>query len=254
MTAKRKPALVDGLIPFAVAAAVLGVGWQLLSWAVHSPALPPPLPAVWSFFTAFRHGMATHLAVSTMRVLLSIGWAFVLGVPLGLWLGRQPALDRLLAPLLYILYPLPKVAFLPVVIIILGVGDLSKVFLIGIIVFFQILVSARDAARAVPSQLVDSVRSLGASEWDIYRHVIIPGSLPDIFTALRISVGTAVSVLFLTETFVTERGIGYYLIDAWSRLAYKDLFGGIIGMGLLGLVLYVILDFVETSACPWRHL
>jgi len=254
MSTRRWRLISRAAAPFAVTVAALGLGWQAASVLVHNPAFPPPLPAVRAFVAAFGHGMAVHLAVSTFRVLAAIGWALLLGVPLGLWLGRKPALDRLLAPLLYILYPLPKVAFLPVVIIVMGVGDLPKVFLIGVIVFFQILVSARDAARSIPRQLVDSVRSLGATEWDIYRHVIVPGALPDIFTSLRISVGTAVSVLFLTETFVTERGIGYYLIDAWSRLAYPDLFGGIIGMGMLGLVLYVILDFIETRACPWKYV
>ena len=90
--------------------------------------------------------------------------------------------------------------FLPVLLVLLGLGNAPKIALIAIIVFFQILVTARDAAKAVPEASVLSVRSLGASRLDIYRHVVVPAALPDIFTALRIGTGTAIAVLFLAES------------------------------------------------------
>ena len=90
-----------------------------------------------------------------------------------------------------------------------------------------------------------SVRSLGASRFDIYRHVVVPASLPDIFTALRIGTGTAIAVLFLAETIAGSDGIGYYIGDAWGKIDYPAMFAGIIGMALLGVGLYEALDALE---------
>ncbi len=113
--------------------------------------------------------------------------------------------------------------------------------------------TARDAAKAVPEPSVLSVRSLGASRLDIYRHVVVPAALPDIFTALRIGTGTAVAVLFLAESIAGSSGIGWYIVDAWGSIDYPAMFAGIIGMALLGVVLYEALDAVEGWTTRWRR-
>ncbi len=235
--------------------------WQLLATLAHTPALPPPLAASAAFFRLIGREMGWHLLVSLWRVVASLALGLVTGVPLGLYLGRQErpdrpgarpsALARLLLPVVFLLYPVPKVVLLPVVVVLLGVGDLAKIFLITLIIFFQILVTARDAAREINPLLVLSMRSLGASEWELYRHVVLPASLPKLFTALRISLGTAVAVLFFSETFATTKGIGYFVVDMLSRLAYAPMFAGVMAMGLLGFLLYLLLDGLEAWLCPW---
>lgn len=235
--------------------------WQLLASLVRTPALPPPLVALQAFGRLIGGEMGLHLLVSLYRVAASLCLGLVLGVPLGLYVGRQERADRpgvrpsvlarLLRPVIFLLYPIPKVVLLPVVVVLLGVGDSSKIFLITLIIFFQIMVTARDAAREVSPLSVLSLRSLGASEWELYRHVIFPASLPKLFTALRISLGTAVAVLFFSETFATTRGIGYFVVDMLSRLAYGAMFAGVMGMALLGLGLYLALDWLEARLCPW---
>ncbi len=235
------------------AAAALLVFWHLAAVAAHSPALPPPWPALAAFWQSLGRGMERHVAVSAARVLASLAWAAALAVPAGLVLGRYPALDRWVAPLIYLTYPIPKVAFLFLVIHFLGIYNLAKIFLIGLIVFFQLLVTARDAARSVPRELLLSVRSLGAGETQLFRHVVFPAALPALFTAARIGLGTAIAVLFLTETFATDAGIGYFLVDAYSRFDYAALFAGIMAMSLMGLVLYVLLDGLEGRVCRWRR-
>jgi NitT/TauT family transport system permease protein len=229
--------------------------WQGLSWLIGRPVLPGPAQAGKAFIVALLSDrLLPHLAYSTFRVLAAVGAALVLAIPAGIAMGRYAVGDRLFSPLVHLVYPVPKVAFLPVVVILLGVRDLSKVFLIGLTVFFQILVTTRDGARNVPRASVMSVKSLGATEWDILRHVVFPACLPRVFTALRIAVGTAVAVLFLTETFATVHGLGYYLLDAWSRLDYRDMFAGVIAMGLLGAALHWIVDRLEARLCPWQRL
>jgi ABC-type nitrate/sulfonate/bicarbonate transport system permease component len=178
------------------------------AWALDSRALPGPVPALTAFFTAFWSDLAPHLAVSTWRVVAATALGTVLAVPLGLWLGRSQRADAVAAPVIFLTYPIPKVVFLPVLLVILGLGDASKIVLITLIVFFQLLVTARDAARAIPAGSVLSVRSLGAGELDVFRHVVVPAALPDIFTALRIGTGTAVAVLFLAESIGGHDGAG----------------------------------------------
>jgi ABC-type nitrate/sulfonate/bicarbonate transport system permease component len=230
--------------------ALLG-GWWLLAAAVNQPVLPGPVTAL-STLASQWGGIWPHILISTGRVLAAMAIGTLLAVPLGLFLGRSPRADAVAAPLIFLTYPIPKVVFLPVLYVLLGLGNLPKVALIALIIFFQILVTARDAAKAVPEASVLSVRSLGASRFDIYRHVIVPASLPDIFTALRIGTGTAIAVLFLAETIAGSDGIGWFIGDAWGRIDYPAMFAGILGMALLGVVLYEALDALEAWATRWR--
>jgi len=239
-------------IGYALAALALLASWWLLAFAVHQPALPGPVSAI-ATFAAQWGAIWPHILISAARVLVAMAIGTVLAVPIGLALGRSPRADAIAAPLIFLTYPIPKVVFLPVLYVLLGLGNSAKITLIALIVFFQILVTARDAAKAVPEQSVLSVRSLGASRFDVYRHVVVPAALPDIFTALRIGTGTAIAVLFLAESIAGSDGIGYYISDAWGRIDYPAMFAGILGMALLGVVLYEALDAVETWATRWKR-
>ena len=247
-----KNPVVRKIVGYAGALAVLLLAWAATAAMVNSPALPGPVIAIQTFIAQWAK-IWPHIVISFWRVVAAMGIGTVLAVPLGLWLGRSPRADAVAAPMIYLLYPIPKVVLLPVLLVLLGLGHAPKVVLIAIIVFFQILVTARDAAKAVPEPSVLSVRSLGASPLDIYRHVVVPAALPDIFTALRIGTGTAVAVLFLAESIAGSSGIGYYIVDAWGRIDYAAMFAGIIGMALLGVVLYEALDAVEGWATRWRR-
>jgi len=238
---------------YAAAAVVLLVGWELLARGVASPALPGPGPALGDFARLFFPALLPHLMVSGARVVASMVLGAGLATPTGLLLGRSPRLDRVAAPLVFLTYPIPKVVLLPVFLTLLGIGDASKVGLITTIVFFQILVTARDAARNIPAASVLSVRSLGAGRWQIFRHVVVPAALPDIFTALRIGTGTAVAVLFFSESVAGTSGLGYYILDAWGRIAYSEMFAGVLGMALLGVCLYEVLEAAEARVCRWTR-
>jgi NitT/TauT family transport system permease protein len=238
-------------IGYAGAVALLLVAWGALALAVGSPALPGPAVAISAFVTLWPE-LWPEMLVSLGRVLAAMVLGTVLAVPAGLALGRSPRVDAVFAPLVFVLYPIPKVVFLPVLMILLGLGDSPKILLIGMIVFFQILVTARDAAKSVPQASVLSVRSLGASRGQVARHVVFPAALPEIFTALRIGTGTAIAVLFLAESFGGSSGIGWYIGDAWGRIDYPAMFAGILAMALLGVVLYELLDLIEARVTRWR--
>jgi len=235
------------------AAAFLLAGWAALAAAVGSPALPGPVEAISAFWFALPV-LLPHAAISLVRVIAAMVLGTVLAVPAGLALGRSPRADAVFAPLVFLTYPIPKVVFLPVLLVLLGLGNAPKIALIGLIVFFQILVTARDAAKAVPDASVLSVRSLGATGWQIARHVVVPAALPEIFTALRIGTGTAIAVLFLAESIAGTNGLGYFIVDSWGRIDYPEMFAGIIGMAVLGVVLYETLDAIESRVTRWRSV
>ncbi|MDR2196480.1 MAG: ABC transporter permease [Coriobacteriales bacterium] len=240
------------LLAYLAALAVILLGWHLTALALDSPALPTPL-ATLPMLYRFAPQLAPDFLVSIYRVVLAMLLGTVIAMPLGLAVGRSPRLDALLAPLLYILYPIPKIVLLPVLLVLLGLADAPKIVLIALTIFFQVLVTVRDAAKAVPPAAVLSVRSLGASRLDVFTNVVIPASLPELFTALRISSGTAVAILFFAEAIAGNTGLGYFIVDSWAMINYPRMFAGIIVMALLGVVLYELFDLAERHLTRWRQ-
>ena len=173
-------------------------GWWLTALAVNSPALPTPDAAV-AVLLANVDQLVPYFLTSAWRVIVSLVIGTVLAVPIAQLCARSRTLDGLFAPVLYLLYPIPKVVLLPILLVLFGLADAPKIVLISLTVFFQVLVAVRDAVRAVPESAVVAIRSLGGSRWDEYRHVAVPATMPAVFTSLRIGVGTAIAVLFIAE-------------------------------------------------------
>jgi ABC-type nitrate/sulfonate/bicarbonate transport system permease component len=235
---------------YLIAMAILAAGWEALAISLQMPAFPRLADAARAFITGMAGGpLLQHFGVSFYRVGIATVISLVAGVPLGLYLGRSGG--PIGSILVYLTHPVPKVVFLPVILVTLGIGDLAKIFLITLVIFFQILVTVMDAAGAVDQGLIRSVQSLGGGEWSVYRHVILPGSLPAIFTSLRLATGTAVAVLFFAETYATQYGLGTLVWDAWSARAFDTMFAGVMAMGAMGFGFYVALDWLERLCCPW---
>ncbi|MCG6931315.1 MAG: ABC transporter permease [Desulfofustis sp.] len=235
-----------------IAALILLMLWAASAVLLDSMALPRP----WTVFSDLAVKLADgslldDLAVSAFRALAGIVLALAAAVPLGLVTGAEQHVHKRISPFIYLLYPVPHVVLLPLIIILFGIGNFSKIFLIALIVFFQILVTTRDGARNIHRNYFYSMKTLGATRWQIYRHVILPATLPKILTAMRISVGTAVAILFFVESFATTTGLGYIIMDSWGRADYVSLYTGISCMGMLGFLLYLVLDRIEHHVCRW---
>jgi NitT/TauT family transport system permease protein len=220
--------------------------WQVLAWIIRRPIMPSPIVVLPLFFTSIFGELGLHLLASTGRVLAAIGFSVITAVPIGLGLGQVPRLDRIFAPLIAIVYPIPKIVFLPVIYVLMGITDVSKIFLISLIIFFQILVVVRDEAANLHPELILSVRSLGAGRRALFRYVYFPASLPVVLTALRISAATAIAVLFIVEQSLTTYGLGYYIVvETYQVLRYPEMYTGILAMSLLGLGLYFVIYNLE---------
>ena len=239
----------------ALAALALVLAWEALALMVRRPILPSPIVVFQAFFTGLAGDLGLHFLASLWRVVASTALAVALAVPAGLVLGQSERLNRVFTPLLYLLLPIPKVVLIPVILLFLGVGDLPKIVIIFLILFFQILVLVRDQAAGIRPELVHSVRSLGAGRRALFRFVYLPASLPAILTALRQSVGTAVAVLYVAELFAPQRGLGYYIFLAGSTLFdYPKMYAGVVAMSLLGLGLYFAVDALHRRLCPWQFV
>ena len=231
------------------------VFWQLAALIINEPVLPAPWEVLRAFVLALPQELGRHMLVSAWRVAASIGLAIVCAVPIGLSLGLSPKANRLAAPLIYLLYPIPKIVFLPIILLLLGIGNLSKIFVISLILFFQMLVVVRDEASNLRPELIASVRSLGAGRRALFRYVYLPACLPAALTSLRVSVGTAIAVLFFAESFATTSGLGYFIIiETWGRLDYAGMYAGVVAMSLLGLALYFAVDRIQQRICPWLNV
>lgn len=227
--------------------------WQMLAWIIRRPIMPSPIEVLPLFFTSIFNELGLHLLASTGRVLAAIGVAVVLAVPVGLGLGQTPKLDRIFGPLIAIVYPIPKIVLLPVIYVLMGITDVSKIFLIALIIFFQILVVVRDEAANLHPELILSVRSLGAGRRALFRYVYFPASLPAVLTALRVSTATAIAVLFIAEQSLTTYGLGYYIVvETYQVLKYPEMYTGIFAMSLLGLVLYFVIHYFELRVCRYQ--
>jgi len=233
--------------------AMFFVLWQIGAILLNRPILPSPLVVVPLFCQTIFGDLGLHLLASTGRVLAAICVATALASPIGLLLGQMPRVDRVVAPLIAIVYPIPKIIFLPVIYVVMGITDFSKITLIAIIIFFQILVVVRDEASCLRKELILSVRSLGAGRRALFRYVYLPATLPAVLTALRVSVGTAIAVLFIAEQSLTQYGLGYYIVvETYQVLMYPEMYTGILAMGLLGVALYFMIYSIELRLS--RHL
>jgi len=229
--------------------------WQLSALIINRRILPTPIEVSQVFIQELQTGLVDHFIASLWRVLASTALAILIAAPLGLILGQSKRLNAIFSPVVYLVYPIPKVVLVPIILLFLGVGDIPKIAIIFLILFFQILVLVRDQAASLRPELIQSVRSLGAGRRALFRFVYLPASLPAILTALRQSVGTAVAVLYIAELFATQKGLGYYIyINGSTLFNYPAMYAGIVAMSILGLGLYFGVDWLEHRFCSWQSV
>ena len=235
------------------ALAGLLVVWWITALLVNKPFLPSPWAVFAELIRQFRRGnLGPHIVVSLFRVISALIAAFIPALILGISAGIHKKSDDIISPVVYILFPIPKVALLPIILLFMGLGNGSKIFLVALIVFFQFYLNIRDETHGLNRKYFDSLYTLGGRRQDLLFHIILPALLPRIFSSLRLTLGTAIAVLFLAETFATRQGIGWYIMDAWSRIAYNEMYAGIAALSLAGLVLFGILDFADKRVCRWH--
>ncbi|MFL0247963.1 ABC transporter permease [Candidatus Clostridium stratigraminis] len=246
MKVKKKIKLfIEGFILF-------NILWYILAVVINMRVLPKPTDIYFNLTNLYGEKLYLHVLVSLYRVSYGLIISLVLGVAIGLTMAYSKLWNKILNPLVYFTYPIPKTALLPVVMLLFGLGDSSKVIIIVLILIFQIIVAVRDAVINIPEETYNPIKSLGASRLQIFTNITLPAIMPELLTNLRLSVGTALSILFFAEGYGTQYGIGYYILDAWTRIDYISMYAGILVISLLGFFLFILIDILEEVICKWK--
>jgi NitT/TauT family transport system permease protein/taurine transport system permease protein len=222
--------------------ALLGL-WFLATregW-VRSVLLPSPQAVLTSIVDITLSGYSgvsiwSHVVASLSRVLTAFVAGSILGILIGILRGRAPHFDAAFVIPAEMLRPIPPLGLIPLFILWFGIGELSKILLIFTSVFLIMMVNAQAGTRSCPLDLTRAALSLGAGRGHLFRYVVLPAALPQIMTGLRVSMGTALSILVASELLGGDRGLGFIVLDASNFFRTTYVFAGIFLIGLIGLV------------------
>ncbi|UUV98874.1 ABC transporter permease [Vagococcus luciliae] len=238
---------------------IILVAWLIVTETnlVSSRLIPSPIQVVKTagdIFINGYNGMSfwQHIGISLYRLIVSSFLAVLTAIPLGLMSGYFPRFRAVVDSLVQFYRPLPPLAYYTLLILWLGIDESPKIMLLYLAAFAPIYLSCVSAVRKIPIDYINNAESLGASKKDIFFTVILPGSLPDIFTGLRTAVGVAYTTLVSAEMVAATSGIGWMVIDASKYLKSDVMFVGIIFMGLTGILIDMGLRLVEKRVVFWK--
>lgn len=253
---RPRPARRAWLLRLTSVAAAIGL-WQLLTAAdVRWWLRFDTLPTVDEVFTTLLRRLGTDqywldLAQSLIRILTGFGLAAAAGVATGILLGRSRVAADVVGPLTELVRPIPAIAVVPVAILLFPAGEQGIVFITFLAAYFPILVSTRHAVRALPTLWEDSVRTLGGGRWEVLSQVVFPGILPGLFGGLSVGMGVSWICVISAEMISGRLGIGYRTWQAYTVLAYPDVFVGIITIGVLGFATSAAVELAGRRLTRW---
>ncbi len=215
---------------------------------------PAPSSLVGTLFKLLRNGeLYRHVEISLQRVAAGFVLGAVPGIVIGLAMGLSKWVRYSLYPIVASLYPIPKIAILPLVIIIFGIGETSKIIVIATGVFFVVLYNSMGGVLGIPQIYHDVGSNFGAKRLFYYRTIALPGALPYIFTGLKLGAGVSLLVLVAAEFVGAKAGIGFMVWDAWQSFAVEQLFIGLAAIALLGFAFGQLLDQLQRWLVPWHY-
>lgn len=228
--------------------------WYICALVLELKALPSPTEVYTSYAKALDNDIISHSLASVQRIFISLGISLAIALILGLWMGYSKKANKLLGPMVYFSYPIPKLALLPIIMVLFDMGEASKIIIVVLIVVFQLIITIRDSVRNIPQENYYVLTSFGASNLQKMRHITLPAILPDIFSSLRVALGIATSALFFIETFGTDKGLGYYITDSQTRVDYVQMYFGIIVLSVIGFGLFLLVDLADSILCKWKRV
>ncbi|MGB3391797.1 MAG: ABC transporter permease subunit [Pseudaminobacter sp.] len=228
-----------------------GMGW------VKPLFLPSPFAVYGKFISAMTDGVANstlteHTMASLTRVFGAFFLACVTAIPIGIWMGVSRVARGLFDPIIEFYRPLPPLAYLPLVIIWLGIGEFPKIFLIYLAIFAPMAIAARAGVKSVSIEQIHAAYAMGASRSQIVWHVIMKAALPEIFTGMRIGIGVGWTTLVAAEMVAADRGLGFMVLNAAQYLASDTVIMGIIVIGVFAFAFDLLVRYLEKLLIPWK--
>jgi ABC-type nitrate/sulfonate/bicarbonate transport system permease component len=194
-----------------------------------------------------------HLWISLFRIFSGFLLGAIPGIILGVVMGMNRTIRVALDPVISAIYVLPKIAILPLVMLIFGIGEMSKVVIVGIASFFLVLINTTVGVRDIEPIFFEAGKNYGANRLQMFFHVIIPGALPIIFAGLRLSLGTALIVIIAAEFVAAKYGLGYLIWFSWQTLLTENMFAGLVVVMILGVLFTSGLQTLERWLMPWQR-
>jgi ABC-type nitrate/sulfonate/bicarbonate transport system permease component len=223
-------------------------------WHGFNPILlPTPVDVLRNGMEAIESGeLQANILASMSRVLQGFAIAAVSGVVVGLAVGTWKPLERLVEPMIELLRPIPPLAFLPMMVLWFGIGELSKIAFIAYAAFFPIFTTTLEGIKYVDPILLRAASSLGASRTELFRHVVLPAATPSIITGLRLGFGLSFFVIVAAEFIAADSGLGYMINDARTFFLVSQMLLGAVVIGLIGFAVNILLRGIEGWLLRWR--
>lgn len=192
-----------------------------------------------------------HILVSTKEAGVGFGLAIAVGIPLGIAMGRRPLLRYTLEPFIMAKYSSPTVAFLPLLIIWLGIGLWSKVALIFLGAVFVLIINTEAGVSSVDRRLIETARSFTASERQILTKIVLPATIPFVIAAMRLAIGRVLIMVVVAELYASTAGLGHLVFQAGAMYDTTLVFVGVIILAVTGIALSELLRLIERRVAPW---
>ncbi len=193
-----------------------------------------------------------HTAISLWRIALGFLLGAVPGLVAGLTMGLFPVVRAFLEPSMAAIFPIPKLAILPLILLVFGVGEASKVVIIAVGVFFLVMFNSMSGVTNIDPIYLDVARNLQATRKHFYTTVALPGAMPMVFTGFKLGIGTALLLIVAAEFVGAHSGIGFMIWESWDQFDIERMFAGLITISVLGYLLSVALDNLERVVIPWK--
>jgi NitT/TauT family transport system permease protein len=250
LSAKAKERLLYLISPIGLLAL-----WQILLMLGFGDRrfIPAPSDIAYRFWDMIVSGeLAEHTGATLYRVFAGFFAGSVPGIVGGLLMAMFRPVRIVVDPLIASLFPIPKIALMPLLLLVFGFGDASKIAVVAIAVFFPVIINTYSGAANIEKIYWDVAKNYGASQAIMFRRVVFFGALPMIFAGLRIALAVSFIVLVASEFVATKIGIGYMIWNSWELLQVDVMFVGIVTVGVLGLVATVLLQEIERKVIPWK--
>ena len=239
-------------------AALLSIWWLVTAQGWIKPLFLPRPTQIWFAFQQAlsgdldNHTLWVHFLWSMYRVFSAFIIAVIIGIPVGIAMGVSRIARGVLDPPLEFYRPLPPLAYLPLMIIWFGIGELAKVLLLFLSIFAPVVLAARAGVRSISQEQIQAARSMGASTLQVIRYVILPGALPEIPVGLRIGMGVGWTTLVAAEMVAADAGLGKMVFNASNFLRTDVVILGILVIGFVAYAFEMLMRWIEGWAVPWK--
>lgn len=221
---------------------------------VDTRLLSSPWLILQSFFPLVISGdLIYNTWVSVLRVIWGFIAGAVPGILLGMSMGLSPFVRSAIEPMIAATYPIPKLAIMPLILLIFGLGETSKIFTIAIGVFYLVVINTMAGVLNIDKIYLEVAKNFGASRKDFYLTVALPGALPMIFAGLKLGMGMALILIVAAEMSAAKAGVGWMIWRAYDMFDIEQMFAALITLSILGYIFTLLLDWLEHMVLPWKQ-